>query len=643
MATRTKTISYAWPTYTSLVADATLTSIGSITIYIPETTRTFKSVFVEVGFQDVITATGGTIASYQVELTLGAGTPSNKTFSSAITNTGENIAGVIGPHDYTSYFTSDFGAGTSQTVDLKVLFDQSTGTTLGMQNITAIVYITYDYDDSVATQIKTVAIPLESRVNALATTETEIGTNQIPQLTGTGGMLPESSVMIRDYYFVIDSNSANSNNATDWTLTVRIDNEGAGGVAFATQECALATDVFNRWIWSRTSDYPDTTTVHAFKMWSAGIARANHACITLYVTYEFNASTSTRILNSILLPFEVSSPLGLTSSDFSRYQRNFFVSEPGTITLQQSSFRVHWNCNAAVSGLNFRAGSQAYRTYTNAGNVIAGMFCLQQRIDSGSAQGAGITLSRGLNTVTIDGYRTDTTNDPTNINGVIILNYESDKHASGVGVHTHTIFEVMSAWSGTNTDRHQFNFSSLAGETNYYLTGIGFYSIEWQNAASNSITFDVKVLAGESKEAGYLDLYGDAYLGDTEQSCIVIWGSGRDIFKRFPGDMGTDRIDIQATRLFRMFNSTAFRQGTVWVTTYHTMTKTVSGEIVGYYGDGSGITVNIHRSDTHERIGQVTTSAGGTYNFTWYDDVLPLYAVATQGGLAGRSRDSYAV
>ncbi len=70
MAIRQKTIMYAFPTTTATVADAVVTNLTQITVYIPEASPTFISCFVDVGFRDIITATGGTIGEHRVGLRL---------------------------------------------------------------------------------------------------------------------------------------------------------------------------------------------------------------------------------------------------------------------------------------------------------------------------------------------------------------------------------------------------------------------------------------------------------------------------------------------------------------------------------------------------------------------------------------------
>lgn len=627
MATREKTVYFAFDPYTSLMADATVTNLTQTTIYIPEASPTFTSVTVDLGFQDVITATGGTIDEHRCGLRLGAAAYTTVTETDNITHSGENMAGVISPFDFASHFNTNW-TGTSMTCDLQAYFDQNTGTTLGMRNVTAMLTVTYTYDDDPstnATQIKTTRIPLESLAGALSTTaNSNIGTSQIPQLTGVGGFLPEASVTIRDYFFVIEGNQANNNTTTDFTVSCNIDSGTAFN--FGITEAALRSDCFTRLIYRPTP--PSSSSSHNFQMWSSVANKMNHVAIELFVTYEFDASTTTRWQNSVVYPIEIASPLGVTTTaEASRFNRVLVISEPGTITLQQSAFRINFNTTGAVSGLRFRAGAQSYRTYTNIGTGVCGMYSLQQRIDSGSAQGAGFTLARGSNEINIDGYATDTTDQVTNINGCIILNYTSDMVTGAPGQNNHTVVKKLADWNALLQDRVRTNgYSFTIPESNYWVTGGGFLYTIWQSTAANAITFDVEVLTGEGKEAGYMDIYADAVQTDTERSCSLVYMRGRDVFKRHPADPDPDRLDMETARDYRLYNAATAGTGMLMMVSYHshtwTSTLTVSNS------NGGTVNIDIFRADTDEKILSTSRVGNGTVDVTWYNDLIDVYAVA---------------
>ena len=638
---REKTVCFAFPMESVLVADAVVTNLSQISLFIPEASPTFTSVFVEVGFQDVITATGGTITEHRVGLRLGAAAYTTITETDDIANSAENIAGVIGPFNFTSHFASNW-TGSSMTCDLQVYFDQSTGTTLGMANVTALVYVTYTYDDTAATQIKTVPIPMESLVGTLPTTGTNFGTNQIPQLTGVGGLLPEAGVTVRDWYIVIEGNESRAGSTIDFTLTANIDGEEE--VSFMAQEGALASDRFCRWVYKPS--VPDTASAHNLQLYSSTANTCDHVTATLWVTYEFTLSGTTRVLNTALLPVEIGSPLGLNSTaEASRFTRTFSVQEPGTITLRQSAFRINYNTPGSVSSHRWRAGSQAYRNYTPSATVVCGMFSVQQRLDAGAAQGSGITLSRGQVTLTIDGYSTSSSIEMTNINGYAILNYESDLAAGGLGQHTHWVMKTLLDWNAQLSDLNRINSYSFAiPESDYWLVSTGFVFIQWVAGNSMGVTFDVECLSGEGKGAGYYDIYADAYVSDNERACSIIWMRGRDAFKRFPDDVGIDRVDPETSRDYRLFTSTTTGNGVLACFTYHSHTWTVAGDLTGEDPLLSTTVKLVHDATGEVMQEQILSAFTTSFSFTVYDNTEDYYVDAYQDAAhLGRSAPGKAV
>ena len=634
MATREKTIIYAFDTLTTGSVNNTVTNLSQITLYIPESSPTFTSVYVELGWQDIITNSGGTISQHRCALRLGAGSYTTITDSNVIANTGENMSSVFGPFNFTSVFQTDW-TGTSMTCDLQFLFNQTTGTTLGMRNVTGVIYITYNYDDNSATnatQIKTVRIPMESLVGVLpTTTNSNFGTNQIPQLTGTGGLLCENSPVIRDYFFLIEGNESGRTNSNDYTLSVNIDS--GTPFSFGVQERALTSDRFCRWIYDRTGSIPSTTTTHNFQMWTNVATRFAHTCVDLIVTYEFNAASTTRVLNSIVLPVEIASPLGSnTVNEASRFQRDFFAVEPGTLTLKQSAFRIHFNHSGNCGLLNWRSGGQNFRTYTTStGTQVCGMYALQQRMDSGSTMGSALSVSRGRNRITIDGYATNTATQVTNISGYITLNYESDLSPEGIGQHNNTVFKVLYPWSALLVDRLRIlDYSFQITEPNYWIATAGFILNQFTPAVSQAVTFDVECLSGEGKGFGYYDIYADAYQADAERAYTSTWMRGRDVFKRFPQDVQEDRIDIEIPRDYRLFITTTASVGIISFVTYHTFSWEITGNISGS-NNIDNISLDLIRVSDNTVMQQQTISAViGSYTFTVYNDTELFYVSARQ-------------
>ena len=206
------------------------------------------------------------------------------------------------------------------------------------------------------------------------------------------------------------------------------------------------------------------------------------------------------------------------------------------------------------------------------------MFSVQRRISA-----ADLPLTRGLNEIDIDAYGTSNSAFATNVNGWLIINYESDVAAAGIGAHAHTVFKKLCDWDAASQTRRVVTGASFAiPDSNYWILSAGFCFVVWNNVASNAITLDAQLLAGEGKAAGFVDIYADAYNADADQSCSVSWARGRDVFKRFPQDADADRANIEAARVFRFYAPSIIKTGAMFVVTYHTMTWEAAGNISGH-------------------------------------------------------------
>lgn len=643
MATREKTIQFAFDTYTATVADKTVTNLTQRTLYIPETVIAFTSVSVDVGWMDIITASSGTITESRVGVQLGSAGYSTITDTGDITQTGENMSGLLKPYDFTSYFTTNW-SGTSMTFDLQVYFDQSTGTTLGMNNVTSIVTITYTYNDDSgvnATQIKTAWIPLESLIGNLTTTpNSEIGTNQIPILTSTGAFLPEATPVIRDYAFIIGDCCFPIGSAGDWTLSVNIDS--GTQFDFASIETALATDRYFRGIWRPTP--PDTTVVHAFQMWASVANNAANCPITLMVTYEFDASTTTTVLNSILMPIDTASVVPSrtgTESDTGTYPKTFYIEEPTTITLKQSAVLVSYIQAANSSLLNVICGVQAVRTYTTRVGVNSSHQALQHRIDSGGASGTGITIGRGKNELLLYLQSSAVGFEFTGLSAMMVLNYHSGLASEGIGAHNHTVIKNLHSYTNTGGNIQQLNNTSFSiPETNYYLNSIGYIFNLYTASAVVGISFQIEVVAGEWKNNGYHELSNKLSYTDAENGNKRYYIPADHVYRRFPNDYDVKRLDLEAVRNIQWVTPVTNGGGIEAIATYHSITFVAADNVTGFSGT---VTIGLYDATTFEKLQETSRSGDGAYSFTWYDDVEELFAEANDGTNVGRSLNGTAV
>lgn len=621
MATRLKTVKYAFPALASLTNN-TLTNLTQITVYLPETgTKTFRSVVAHVTMDDIVTATGGTITTKTVGLRLGAAAYTSVANANTLTNSGENLS-IPWIQDFTSHFSSNW-SGTSMTCDFQLQINQSTGTTLGMVNVCVTLDITYEYDDTSTTQVKTVVIPLNAPTAAIATAATTYDT--IPALDT---YLPESSKTYRNIHAVIQGNEARNAATTDHTMTLRI---GTDSVTTGNYEGALASDRYIRYVWNCTSTYPSTGATQTWQP-TATVARMNHFQAYLVVTYEYDESASTSIMNSVMLPLAINSPMGgTTSADYQRATRELFIPEDN-ITGQRVAFFVFFSQAAAIAGLNMRIGTGSFVGYTDTAAQLCGTNAAMIRNDS------AFTLARGRNSLNFDVYRTDTADLGWNVSGFFVVNYTSDKHADGSGAHNHTVEWKIDAF-GTAASVVSKTVSATSvtiPEANYFISGLGVRLTHLSITAPAGVIVQAERLTAEGGNA-WESVYQDQLSSDLEVGTYFAYAQMRTLFKRWPGDPDSDRIDIETARrwLWLTFGIAGWTS-LDFLMTYHSITKTVSGNVTG--SNGGTVTLNLHRSDSGEKVLTTSRVGNGAYSFTWFDDTEEVYVDAYEAdGYTDRS------
>lgn len=635
MATRLKTIEYFWPTLAT-ANDATETTLGLLTLYIPEASGviTIKKVVVEVQAHEANTTAVNT-SRRQLKLQLATAGWSTINNVQLLTQSGEQYCFQM-TGDYTTYFVNNW-TGTSMECELTVLFD--TAGTLAYRNITAKISITYEYDDTQPTHIKTVYIPLNAPVGALATSKPGTPTDTIPALDT---FCPEANKTFRDIAIVAQGNTATVGTG-DHSMTMQVDTI----TAYTSQlyEAALNSDM-----WYRLVAKPSFTTAdeHSFYIWGS-VAKFNHTQVYMQVTYEFNPANTTTVLNSLLLPMEWDSPAGgTTPSDFQRASRVLWIEEPTTITLQKSAIFLHWEQAAAVAGLNFRVGTGGFTTYTDTAAVLCGGNGLMYRCETQLS-----SLSRGKNTLQADLYRTDTSDLMLNVSSMWMINYTSGKAADGVGAHNHTIRWSLATHELLAASAELIIVATAPAipETNYFLTAIGTHTQILSNATAQKGGLSILVERLANGESGLVweSVYGDLSGGDAEVGVCNSFATARAVFQRWPGDKeGGGRLDFETARRWRITagGSTGTAPSTFWyhldlLFTYHTITYTIGGTISG--SGGGTVYIDIFRVENDEKILETSRSGDGAYSLTWYDNTANVYAVAREDAAhTGRSDDETA-
>jgi hypothetical protein len=628
MALRTKTIEYAFAYSLATTASAANRDFTAITVEVPEnTSRTIRSAVLEFAAYDNAT-TAASMTAVTMGVQIGAVAINSAGVTQTIVNSGENQSFIF-TRDVTAYFVTNF-TGTSHSVLARLNISG-----LATTNATCKLILTYQYDDAdQTTRIKTVKIPIDGNTGSLTTTLAQIGgiANQFPALDT---FLPESGKVYKDIFFETYTNTGTTS-TTDTALILRL--YGTTDLTSTVFENGLTTDRWVKRIDKLLGLLP--TNVAYSPQARTGNVISPFPCLSgiLVVTYTYNHTASTTIMNSVQLPsFDESGWTGgPTTDNKSRFYRTVSIQEPGPITLVQSGVLMSFIDGGLVT-MDVRVGSQSSRTYVNPATVRAGCIHLLRRFDSGAAGGgSGIILERGLNPIQVDFFSTGTATGSigANVSGLIILNYTSGKHESGDAVHNHTTQWINRPYAtGGLVERLQYAPTTTPNipENNWWLTANG-YDIKLLTSGTATATlgfsFQAKVQPTEGAGAGWQDLYTGLYSSDAEVGPSLLWARARSYFKRYPNDQDSERFDVETVRDYRfdVSQTAAAIWQAVQVVTYHSIVYTVSGTISG--SAGGTVFIEVYRTDTAELIDKTTRTGNGAYSFVWYDNTVDVIVVA---------------
>lgn len=609
MGTSIKTVVYSCTALASL-ADNTLTNITAPTIYLPESSKVFRSCWLTITADDIITATGGTIGTRRLDFGLAAVAQTTYTNANAINHSGENIS-LYWSVDVTSYFTTNW-TGTSMAANVDVLIDQNTGTTLGQVNVCVSIHITYEYDDTSTTQVKTVWLPLNAPVGALAGSKPGSATATIPALDTH---LPEASKTYRQIAIWRMGNTHGT--GTDPTVSMEIESDGAS--TCAAYESALSSSRWTRYIDTGVTAGIDTSVTQAFYIWVSTTPSIYHPQVMLQVTYEFDASAANDVFVSLMLPANAPGAL-LGSTQPLVASVDLHIPESG-ISSKELAFYATFCHQSSLSGLNMRIGTGSYVTYTDAGSVYAGHNAVMVRNDS------AYTLAAGKNTLAFWVYANDPTTSPGNpFSGFFVANYTCDKPSGGHGAVTHTVtlynpaqLAMWSLLSGTDQILFRIPESSYRFAAPPATALIAFVN-------TTNTLFIIELLLSDG--AGWRSLINSGYVNnDSEVGATFFYEAIGDHVWRWVGEPDSARLDPEATfDRVRARCLTGTDGGWQTIYTYHSQTFSAAGTVYG--SAGGTVTLNLHLSSTGELLLTTSRVGNGAFSFTWFDPHADVYVDA---------------
>lgn len=649
MAMTENTVRYGFESrVTSLATDTTLGTatrhdFTSKTLTVAENaSRTFLSAHVEVYFRDVFTA-ATSITGVRIGIKLGAVAFDDADFTNAQGNGGDHETGCW-KRDVTSYVNTNFGAATTQTCQIGVAV--STSAASNVTNVQAVLVLTYEFDDaSATTRTKSIPIAIQSHHTTLTTSHVEVGTtggtsnapaNQIPALDT---YLPETSKTYCDAWVEVHSNDMSGSATTDITVFYQIDSTTE--VQRATLEQALGSSVHYRDIWTYPTGTHATNSAHAFKARADVTTRMQNLGGILWVTYTYAAS-STTVINAREMGFyQVDDGQTIwvngdgTAGNGNIFRANVDIQEPGTITIVQSAI-VGMIVTNAVSNALITVGGQAERTYNVTSNVP---YCGPVPFIHRPEHNSGWTLARGAQVLTF--RLRQSVEARLQMAGRILLTYTSSVAAGGVSAHSKTTSWIIGESNTTATLTRDIASGTprvpKINETNYAIVN-GLLELTTRHVAATSIS---SVWAfqqsGEWDQAGQMvSLASNINSGEMATNYVFMRNSSW-----FNARTGlTGRANVETARAWRIEASVAAVTTLIQHLTYHTITFAVSGTISNTAGAGSGLTVDIFRADTDEKVASATTGGGGTFSAVVFDDTVSYYAVVSEDAThKGRSVD----
>lgn len=660
MTLRIKTIEYALPMITSSISTGTTyTNSSNMTIYIPETnSRTFVSVALEVFWHDTV---GGNVelVGYSIRGSCNSGTNWTTITSSSTTGTSSSVISSNLVVDMTNEFVSRFGSGAVGTFRWGFYANYAQSTTI--TNVSAKLIITYTFDDtSQTTRIKTVRIPIESLSTRLSNTaqpvkQTNTSPNQIPKLIGVGGFLPENGIVIRQMFFELFTNFMPSASSITVAPVLKIDSNGTETVFGSSS----VNSTYSRFQLKLLYDVTSMPADSAHELYARHNGSSGNFFLNLggwlTVTYEYNASTTTTVLNSVFLTTGMPS-VSLLGSSYSNQtlQTELFVQETD-VSLKQSGVFISLFINEYVTSFFAKVGFQpSFTNYTTglpfSNSSPQGTSLVMHRFDADSNGGSGFSLARGKNLLKVSNYLS-TSYYAGGFSALFIVNYTS----SVVGdpdSHNKTIYYLFNSSETSSSREVVVNSSSSKSGVSFLQDNIYFASCFGLEAVVSYHT------AGGSPDAFYSlycavfpsisDIIASSFWHPVLQittpstitmSASITFSDVTHLFQRYKNAPLENRIlTPYENKAYRRFSNVNSRVGFYWIITLHQITYNVTGTLSNFSGDGSGVTVKFYRVSDGKYLGSTTSTTGGSFSWTWYDNTEDIFAEARQSStVLGRS------
>jgi hypothetical protein len=687
-----RTLEFPWPNGTpNLAAGATFTSpLINVLTERPAASDTWECISAKL---EIYCHNNGAaafdMASYTIGFGRGTTLPTTADYTTEVTTNatvGIKAGTLMFSRDLTSWFNttltasdkSSLVAGSGTGIGYTFSLTTSGGTTISLTNFTAKLIITVHVTESAGKPLRRcnmVRIPMDGRLGhlPLTTTWTAYAVGNLPALNT---FLPEGGKTIQAAWVEIEGNDQSSGTA-DLGLAMRCDNIVGSDVTFgSTIKSQNLANFFKLHYLIPSAYWTAAYTLNLLAVCGVGTKNAfYHPSFVLHVVYTYTPASTTRCLISQMLVHGHEAPFGRVNIN----ERVKALIQEQNPTLVQSGVVMNWTCSSnSTKGVRVKMeghADYAYLTAASAGSIAtqAGQEQYSFRFDPGGALGAGVSIARGMNDLSIMFYQTaqstnDTSNRPAMINFRTYLNYTCDAPSSdyetypefgGTGPYTYnnmsrTIYKGLFSsnslpqFQETGLITSNMNIPNNYGEDGRYVTNL---AMDWRALVfgqSANVRMGVLRMTTEPKGQAFLPA-GVAYaqwaelgVGVSKSDAGSVISFRCDFNRHFrpswyhPADQGLDWFLVDRRFLVENQRDVVICSDSCMWETSSGIFQTKFGSVVKAGESLTGQVVDVFdQNDVH--VYEATCNAAGSFSAIVFDDTIQYYAVARRGLKAGSS------
>lgn len=663
---RYETVETFWDTRITTLA--TNTTIGTSTTYTSESQsifvgqtaeRIFKACRVEYWFRTEWAATNS-IIGWALTFQMGAGPTITLTQAvTAISVTSRNMAHLAVFDIPQAYLQQYFGTGSSAAAVVGITVSSTTAANIN--GITFKAMTTFGFAKSSATRTVTRRFPIQSQITSLTTGQQEIGTDGVSpapanQIQAWDTYLPEASKTIHKVWLVLAANDGTY--LAEAATTPYIQMDAIAEVARATIDRTIGTGHY----WQDHYDISSlsTASAHSFNMRSSVASRMLMPGGFVYVTYSYNAATTTSAMYEALVPltqhkdtdavfdgqtnavqFSGSGGSAMSDADKSVNFAIVDIQETNPVIKQSGVYGQIIGANAPTPQTMW-CGDMGRRLVTNGTQTADTPFVV--RGDDGTG---AWSLVQGLNQLAFTSGNTASSVQGGPSRLVAVVNYTADVMDDPINGN-HPVFYPQRQLDGlaqNNCDSTQDGEDQIRVQlgTPYRLTAVMFHSKPTLASIPNDRhRICLANLQGEFNSRGYS--VGEA----REHTAIAVAGTTRNdmsltqLFNR--DSLHTGKLEITTKRRQTIWNEANPLMNTwgFWITS-HSVTFTVGGVVTikGYPApEGKSVQIfaySVDGSGSAELIATVLTNSIGAFSATVLDCTRAYFSSYQNDGVFGRS------